>query len=306
MTITQRIRETCKKYPGLPALYSKDASGEFQVTTFRDLYQEIQTAGAGFLSAGVKKGDHVGIISDNMRKWIIADLALLGIGAADVPRGSDTTAVEAAFILDHADCSAAVAQDSVQAMKILEKKDALPALKKIILFNDDRDKINAAEGGAVEVLNWNEIMEAGKEKTGFDPDFFDRQLEAVKGDDIATIIYTSGTTGMPKGVMLTHDNFIFQLDRINGKYLIINPGDIMVSILPVWHSFERACEYIFLEAGGAIAYSEPAGTVLIPDMAKLKPQWIVSVPRVWEGVRGAVIRKLKQGSKIKKPFFTSF
>ncbi len=106
--------------------------------------------------------------------------------------------------------------------------------------------------------------------------------------------------------MLTHSNFHFQLDRINNDYLIIKPGQIMISILPVWHAFERACEYVFLEAGGGLAYSQPIGSILIADMAKVKPQWIVSVPRVWEGVRNAIFRNLKKAAQLKSRFSFSF
>ena len=306
MTVTKRIKETCIKNSKLPALKSKDSSGEFITTTFSEFYDEIQAVGAGFLEAGIKRGDHVGIMADNRREWIISDLALLGIGAADVPRGSDTTAVEIMFILNHADCKVTIAEDHKLAMKILESREELPLLEKIILFKDEKDKISDADRGKIEILTYSEILESGKKKLASESDVFEKELDKGNENEIATIIYTSGTTGKPKGVLLTHRSFLFQLDRLNNHYVFIKPGDTIMSILPVWHSFERACEYLFIEAGGAIAYSEPIGTILIPDMAKVRPEWIVSVPRIWEGVRGAILRKLKQGKKIKRVMFFFF
>ena len=306
MTLTKRLKEVSSKYSDLPALYSKDSSGEFQVTRHADFYREVEAAGAGFFQAGVKRGDHVGIISDNRREWIISDLALMGLGAADVPRGSDSTALEISFILKHADCRIVIAENQDQALKILEHRETLPVLEKIILFDSDESKISDDKKGRIEILSFKAVATAGRKMLDSDKEIFNREIDKGNPDDLATIIYTSGTTGKPKGVMLTHRNFIFQLDRINGKYIQIKPSDIMMSILPVWHSFERTCEYIFLDAGGALAYSQPIGSVLIADMALIKPQWIVSVPRIWEGVRAAILRKLKSGKKIKRALFFFF
>ncbi|MDX9801967.1 MAG: AMP-binding protein [Spirochaetia bacterium] len=306
MTLTKRLKAVSHKYPDSPALYSKNSSGEFQITKHSDFYQEIEAAGAGFMQAGVKRGDHIGIISDNRREWIISDFALMGIGAADVPRGSDSTALEISFILKHADCRIVIAENQDQALKILEYKGDLPVLEKIILFDSDESRIDSDKKGNIEILLFKAITTAGRKMLESDRDLFNREIEKGNPDDLATIIYTSGTTGKPKGVMLTHRNFIFQLDRINGHYIQIKPAEIMMSILPVWHSFERTCEYIFLDAGGALAYSQPVGSILIADMALTKPQWIVSVPRIWEGVRGAILRKLKTGKKIKRGMFFFF
>ena len=306
MTLTERLKEISLKYPGKIALMHKNNEGEFSKITHKDFYSMVQTLGAGLASAGIKRGDHVGIISDNRYEWIITDLALLGLGAADVPRGSDTSALEISFILNHADCKITFAENVHQAERILEYKDNLPLLEKIILIEGDEKAVSGIDTKGIEFNFYNNIIETGKKLLADYPSLFEDELS--KGDeyDLATIIYTSGTTGKPKGVLLTHRNFLFQLDRIKGEYIIIKPGDIMISILPVWHSFERACEYVFLEAGGGIAYSQPIGSVLLADMAKVKPQFIVSVPRVWEGVRNAIFRNLKKASPLKRGMFFFF
>jgi long-chain acyl-CoA synthetase len=306
MTLTERLKEISLKYPGKIALMHKNDEGEFSKITHKEFYSMVQTLGAGLASAGIKRGDHVGIISDNRYEWIITDLALLGLGAADVPRGSDTSGLEISFILNHADCKITFAENIHQAERILKYKDNLPLLEKIILIEGDEKAVSGIDAKGVEFDFYNNIFEAGKKVLADYPSLFEDELS--KGDefDLATIIYTSGTTGNPKGVLLTHRNFLFQLDRIKGEYIIIKPGDIMISILPVWHSFERTCEYVFLEAGGGLAYSQPIGSVLLPDMAKVKPQFIVSVPRVWEGIRNAIFRKLKKASPVKRGMFFFF
>ncbi|MCL2704826.1 MAG: AMP-binding protein [Spirochaetaceae bacterium] len=306
MTITKRIKETTLKYPDVAAIYSKNKEGIFENISHKDFFRKIEIAGAGFIEIGVKRTDHVGIISDNRKEWIISDLAIMGIGAADIPRGSDSTTIEIIFILNHADCKIVIAENSALAVKILENKNELPLLEKIIIFDNNNSSLVDEKKGNINIITFDEVMVLGQEKLEKDKEVFERELEKGNLDDVATLIYTSGTTGIPKGVVLTHRNFIFQLDRVTGKYLLIKPSEIMMSILPIWHSFERTCEYIFLEAGGAIAYSQPIGSVLIADMAAMNPQWIISVPRVWEGVRSAILRTVKKGKKISKILFKYF
>ncbi len=105
--------------------------------------------------------------------------------------------------------------------------------------------------------------------------------------------------------MLRHESFIFQLDRLYDYLPEIKPGKIMISILPLWHSFERACEYIVALKGVTIAYSKPIGPVLLKDFLLLNPQMIISVPRIWEGIRIGIIKKVSE-SLIKKLVFGGF
>jgi len=132
---------------------------------------------------------------------------------------------------------------------------------------------------------------------------FDEELEKGDGEDLATFLYTSGTTGVPKGVMLTHTAFLFQIDRVP-PLVGINAGHTLMTVLPIWHSFERAVTYICCCRGVTLAYSKPVGAIMIPDMAKLNPHWMTSVPRIWEGVRSAIYRKMDKASPAVKKIFS--
>jgi long-chain acyl-CoA synthetase len=235
---------------------------------------------------------------------MFADLGILGIGAIDVPRGSDSTDEEIKFILAHADCSVAIAENVKQADKILKHKKSLPSLERIILF-DDSGQVKSKQADMVTISSFSDLRQAGEEFLAENEGFFDREVDAGSTDDIATLIYTSGTTGDPKGVMLSHRSFIFQLDRVY-EHIYIKAGDVLLSVLPVWHSFERAVEYVILNCGAALAYSKPVGSVMLPDMEKVKPQWLASVPRIWEGIKAAIYRNMKKQGGVKLFMFTLF
>ncbi len=119
------------------------------------------------------------------------------------------------------------------------------------------------------------------------------------------MIYTSGTTGEPKGVMLRHRSFLFQMDRVK-NILFLDNTDIFLSILPIWHSFERAVEYVVMNYAAALAYSKPIGQIMLDDMTKIQPTWMTSVPRIWEGVRAAVYRNAGKQSVAKQTLFHFF
>lgn len=303
-TVPKRIRATSTKHSELPALLNKDESGEFQPLSYHDYYERVKKVGCGLHSLGIERGNHVGIIADNRPEWIITDMALLGLGAVDVPRGSDSMPDEVAYILGHAECSVSFAEDHRQAEKILSRKDSLPGLKTLILF-DDSKPIKSPHLKELEVLSFREIEEKGEAFYRENPDFFDGEVDRGTGSDLATLIYTSGTTGEPKGVMLTHRSFTFQIERVY-DHIGIKAGHRLLSVLPIWHSFERAVTYIILNIGASIAYSKPIGSVMLPDMQKVRPQWLTSVPRIWEGILSAIYRNMKKEGGIKLAMFTFF
>ncbi len=303
-TIPKRIRAIAEKFPHEDCLYTKDANGVFQMLPYKELLRKVRCFGTGLLEIGVKRGEHIGIISDNREEWIVADLSILGLGAVDVPRGSDSTEEEIAYILGHADCPLAFAEDETQLKKILSKKDRLPILSAIIVMDRAFDPSAYGNTWGVKILTYAEVMDLGQKLYAEKPDAFDAELEKGKGGDLATLIYTSGTTGEPKGVMLTHQGFIFQIDRVDR--LTFSREDIFLSVLPIWHSFERAVQYVILSRAGAVAYSKPIGKVLIEDMQKMRPTWMTAVPRLWEGVRTAVYRNINKEGGIKKALFSFF
>ena len=303
-TISKLFRDFSVNKGDLEALLSKDKSGVFQPTTWRMLYEVASRFGAGLLSLGAKKPDHIGIISDNRKEWIVADLGILGIGCADVPRGSDSTAVEISYILKHADCSITLVENQVQMDKVLVVKGSLPGLKTIIVMDPDYQQTSATQTG-VRILTFQEILDRGGDYLKKNPDCFETLINASEPADLVTIIYTSGTTGEPKGVMLTNANYMHQIKAPLVPLEIVE-GDIFLSVLPIWHSYERALEYVAFFAGCTLAYSKPISQVLMDDMAKVRPTIFPSVPRIWEKVKQGIYRKVAEEGGVKKILFDFF
>ncbi len=304
-TVPKRVKARVDEFRDSVVSYTKDENGQFQPETYAEMWETVRKVGTALLDIGVTRGQHVGIISDNRAEWMRLDLATLGIGAADVPRGADATEGEIAYILGHAECRTVVAENGAQAQKILNHIEELPELKTLILIDDDKKMHTAAGKHNIDVLTYADLLERGDEKLKSGSTDFDTELAAGKTDEIATLIYTSGTTGEPKGVMLRHRSFIFQMDRVK-NILFLDNSDIFISILPIWHSFERAVEYVVMNYAAALAYSKPIGQIMLDDMAKIRPTWMTSVPRIWEGVRAAVYRNAGKQSVVKQTLFHFF
>ncbi|HEY9054958.1 MAG TPA: AMP-binding protein [Rectinemataceae bacterium] len=303
-TIPQMFIEVAKSQPQVPALLSKDSGGTFQPTSYGELLDTVELFASGLASIGVTRGDKVGLISDNRKEWITADLAILGLGAADVPRGCDATTKEIAYILSWSECRLTILENEKQLDKILEQKVEMPLLESVLLFDPLTEQAKTlAEASGLEVYDYERVLSLGKKN--LIPGFFGSEAAMGEKDDLATIIYTSGTTGDPKGVMLSHGNFLHQTDYLP-SLLSVKSGDRFLSVLPVWHSFERIVDYVILKAGGTIAYSKPIGSILLADMQAVQPQWFPSVPRIWESVKDGVYKSMKSAKPIVRSLFRFF
>ena len=301
-TLPKRILHFAEKHPEAVIQYTKDAAGTFQPTTFPVFVREFKAFAAGLQHLGVKKGDHVGLISENRKEWLISDIGILALGAADVPRGCDSTAEEISYILSFSECRVVILENEAQLAKINAHKKELGHLKHIILMDAG---INPEAWLGVKLHSFAEVLENGKELYDKHPEQVDTSIEEGSRDDIATLIFTSGTTGVPKGVMLTHGNFLHQVENVP-KLINTGLGDIWLCVLPVWHSFERIMQYVATGWGSALAYSKPIGKIMLADMQQIKPTWMASVPRIWEAVQAGIYRNINKEGGAKKALFYFF
>lgn len=305
-TVPQIIKEIALQYPEVAAQYSKDEEGNFQPVTYKDLLNYTYDFGAGLLSLGFTRGSHIGLLADNRKEWLQADMGIMAIGAIDVPRGCDATERELKFIFSTTECKVIVVENETQVKKVLDFKEDLPLLSLFISFDKVSDEtIERAKNAGIEVLLFDDVLNQGRTYREQNPDKVETELDAGKSDELACLIFTSGTTGEPKGVMLTHNNFLSQLEDLKIR-IYLYPGERSLSVLPVWHAFERLCEYVILCQGAAICYSKPVGSVLLADFQKINPQMLPAVPRVFEAVYEGVYRTMRKTGGIVYALFRFF
>lgn len=300
-TIPALLKNKVKKIPNYTLQAVKNKSGIFVRYSYSQVYQHVVELAWAFKKLGIKKGDRVGLMSDNRREWLICDYALLSLGAIDVPRGCDSMGVEMRFILNFAECEFSIFENARQLQKVLEKIDEVPLLKTAILFDhpDEKTKQEAKEKG-VEIVYYSTLESEGSQITKEDWLEIEKIMDTVSKDDVATIIFTSGTTGLPKGVQLTHDNYMAQCESAHFVLGLMQPGDMWLTVLPIWHSFERAFCYMVIALEGGFAYSKPVASVMLNDMQLVQPQWMNAVPRLWEAVAQGLYREIKKMKPLEK------
>lgn len=305
-TVPQMLKEIALKHPHVAAQHAKDAEGNFQPVTYKELMECACHFGGGLLSLGTLRGEHIGLLADNRKEWLQADMGIMSIGAVDVPRGCDATERELKFIFSLAACKTIIVENETQLKKVLDFKADLPQLIRFISFDaiSPNTKTQSQQAG-VEILQFEEVLALGTTYCQQNPGKVEAELELGQSDDLACLIFTSGTTGEPKGVMLTHNNFLAQLEDLKDR-IYLYPGERALSVLPVWHAFERLCEYVILCQAAAICYSKPIGSVMLPDFQKINPQMLPAVPRVFEAVYEGVYRTMRKTGGVVYALFRFF
>lgn len=195
----------------------------------------------------------------------------------------------------------------------MEATTEVPALKTVILFDRPGEK-ETEEAMTVSKCPFNliffdELIAQGQQIYNENPAAvtadIEQHMENIQDDDNATVIFTSGTTGTPKGVMLTHRNYITQMSVFH-NFVTCKAGEWWLSVLPVWHSFERAVQYVAILFGDGLAYSKPVASAMLSDMSVIKPQYICGVPRLWEALATGVEKSMKKTGGLKYKLYKFF
>jgi long-chain acyl-CoA synthetase len=254
-----------------------DLHGKSQLKlTYAQLDEQICQFAAGLEVVGIEAGQHVALFSDNGPRWLIADQGIMTLGAVDVVRGSQAEREELLYILSHSDSVALIVEDLATLKKLTPQLDSLP-VPLVITLSDE------ASPAELRVLNFAQIMDAGKARSPA-PVHYDRNA-------LATLMYTSGTSGMPKGVMLSHSNLISQI-LAAATVVQPDPGERVLSILPIWHCYERTFEYFIFSRGCTQIYTNIRSVK--KDLKEFQPQYMVAVPRLWESIYEGVQKQLRE------------
>jgi len=269
--------------------------GEWENVSWNQVNEKVRNVGYYLLSKGVKPGEKIALFSPNRYEWWVADLAILSIGAVNVPIYATNSPEECRYIIENSDAIMCFAGTKEHMDKILEVRPALPNLGEVILFDELASPLDG-------VITLDDAMKQGNTYSGKDE--FDERLKPINIDDVATIIYTSGTTGNPKGVMLTHNNFVSNVNQLNAVDPEFLKGDhTFLSFLPLAHSLERTVGYyapIFL--GHKVAFAEDVSK-LVQNLQEIRPTFMVSVPRIYEKAHAGILAKVSSAPPVKKALF---
>lgn len=291
-SIARVYQAAAEVYADRPAFAT--ASGpkrEFQPISFAELYSQGLNLATGLIEMGLEQNSRVGLFSDNRLEWILANYGIQLAGAADVPRGSDVTEHDVRYILSHAGVEILFVENQVVLELVQKNRTHLPALKHIILMAPQ-----ALPTGSV--LHIRDICEQGRLLRQRGDRRAEKRIAQTQGEDLMTLIYTSGTTGKPRGVMLTHANLLSQLRNLPVR---LSVRDRILSILPVWHIFERTFEISAIYCGACTYYTDVRN--LRQDMARVRPTFLASAPRLWEMIYQGIQSRMQKAGSLSRALF---
>ncbi len=281
-SLSSMHRATAERLGPRVALRSKRL-GMYRDLSWADYRRDADRAAAALIDLGIRPGDRVALLSENRPEWLVADIAILATGAADVPLHAPLTPPQARYQLAHSGARAIVVGNQKQADKVLEVIDDLPDLEFLVSF----EPVEVA--GQIRQFTWDGLKGFG---FGLGPVALGRVREredAVTRDVLATIIYTSGTTGPPKGVMLSHGNLLSNAEATL-ETSPMESSEVLLSWLPYSHIYARTVDhYLTVLSGATVAMAESVDT-LISNLAEVQPTRLTAIPRfyekVWLGVEG--------------------
>ena len=275
-----------EKLPLTDALNTKQ-NGEWKATSSEEFYQQAHQITGALIAMGVKPGDKIGMISTNNRtEWCIVDMGVLQLGAINVPIYPTIAAKDYEYILNHSESQYCFVSDKEVYDKLVSVQKNIKGLKGIFCFDE-------IEG----CTHWSSLLDEGAKANNQDE--IEKHKDAVKSEDLATIIYTSGTTGVPKGVMLSHNNIVFNSLNTSVRLPLVAGESTALSFLPVCHIFERATLYVYYYFGVRIFFAESLETIS-DNLKETQPNIMTAVPRLLEKVydkiyaRGAELDGIKQ------------
>ncbi len=254
--------------------------GSWEPVTAREFQERVTAVAKGLVARGIEPGQSVGIMSRTRYEWTLLDFAIWAAGAVPVPLYETSSAEQVHWIISDADVRLLVVETDVHAAVVAEVRDRLPNLADVLVL----------DSGAIDRLT--------ADGTEVPDGELERRTAAVGAADVATIIYTSGTTGRPKGVELTHGNFVeLALNAIAelGEQ-VCPPGSRTLLFMPLAHVFARFIEVLVVPAGAILGHT-PDPRNLVPDLGTFRPTFILSVPRVFEKVYNSAEQKAAEGGK---------
>ncbi len=290
-TISQILLNTVKTYVKDDILAAK-RGGRYVPIPTEEFARRVKHLSLGLADLGLGPGEKLVIFSENRPEWTMTDFAVLCAGGVTVPIYTSLMPEQIKYIINDSDARIVVCSNRDLWLKVDAVRSELRNVHHFILIDEE---------GPQGIVSLSEVMARGQTIAAGDPGLFEKRALAVKPDDLASIIYTSGTTGVPKGVMLTHGNFVSNAKALDAV-TEFSAKDTILSFLPLSHVLERMTTFSFLYKGASIYYAESIETVA-ENLLEVRPTIMISVPRLFDKIYAKVMDNILTQSPLKRKIF---
>jgi len=297
MTFPQALINRAKTSGNKVAIREKDY-GIWNEYTYSDYYREVKAVSLGLAKLGFQRGDKLAIIGDNRPEWVFSELAAQSLGGISVGIYQESLPHELSYIIDNCDAQFVIVEDQEQVDKLLEIENELTKVQKII-FYDNRGMRNYQHE---KLMYFKDLQSIGEAFDKEDPNYFEKEVEKGKYEDIAILSYTSGTTGNPKGTMLTYKNLVEMAKNLS-KIDPLDEKDEYLSFLPLaWIGEQMMTISMAFYNGTVVNFPEEPSTVM-ENLREIGPHVMFSPPRIYEDMLSKFQVKIQEASWLKRKLY---
>jgi long-chain acyl-CoA synthetase len=285
----QRVAESAER-----VAFRYSSEGSWKTVTWGEMGERVRHIASGLLGLGLAAEQRCAILSATRLEWILVDLGVLCAGGATTTIYPSSTSEECAYIINDSGSVVVFVDSPEQLDKLRAKREELTAVEQVVVFDDT----NAQDDWVISLAGL-EHAGLGHEKTN--PGAFERVANAVTGSALATLIYTSGTTGIPKGVELTHDNWVYEAEAIEALGFL-TPQETQYLWLPLAHSFGKVLEVAQIRIGFVTGIDGRVERI-VENLPIVRPTFVAAVPRIFEKIYSKILDGVRQGGPLKQAVF---
>ncbi len=283
------VFERAMRVHARPDLLNYKREGAWRSISSEESLRRVRRVALGLHALGLGRGDRAGILSESSPEWVLVDVGCQFAGVVNVPVYPTLAPQQVCYILEDSGARLLFVQNGAALERVRAAVGECLALSHVVVMEGE-----ATGEGAITL---EELEARGAELEAARPRLLEEVSGAITSEDLATIIYTSGTTGEPKGVMLTHSNVVSNLTGTSER-LAFTPEDVVLSVLPLSHVFERGAMYMYLHHGAKVFFAESINRVG-ENMREVHPTLVVAVPRLYEKIYARIKEKAAEGGKAK-------
>ena len=300
LTLPQALSRQARENPAEIALRQKE-HGIWKPLTWADYHRRAVRVGLGLRAAGLSEGGHVGMLSENRAEWVLSQLGAGLVGAVTVGVYPTSPTVEVAYVLEHGDAEIVVCEDQEQSDKVIEARDRLPRLRKIVVM--EKKGLADTRARAPElVIGFDELEALGAAAEAEGAAKIEAVLQRQTHADTALIIYTSGSTGKPKGAMISYGNVAAMAAGVVDRLGLL-PSTSHLSYLPLCHVAEQMLTvFVPLYLGSRVDFGESIRTVQ-EDLREVAPTMFLGVPRIWEKLHAAISIRIQESGRWRRALY---